>query len=127
MSFGSRLKEARNKAGLNQAELGERIGVTGNSVSNYEKGTSSPNDHVLLKIFDALGVEPNYLFQDSFTVQNKKAPENRELATNISIEESTQLLIELGYIREGEVLSDADLGFLVHIMGLLDTWFSKKA
>ena len=127
MSFGSRLKEARNKAGLNQAELGERIGVTGNSVSNYEKGTSSPNDHVLLKIFDALGVEPNYLFQDSFTVQNKKAPENRELATNISIEESTQLLVELGYIREGEVLSDADLNFLVHIMGLLDTWFSKKA
>ena len=127
MSFGSRLKEARNKAGLNQAELGERIGVTGNSVSNYEKGTSSPNDHVLLKIFDALGVEPNYLFQDSFTVQNKKAPENRELATNISIEESTQFLVELGYIREGEVLSDADLNFLVHIMGLLDTWFSKKA
>ena len=127
MSFGSRLKEARNKAGLNQAELGERIGVTGNSVSNYEKGTSSPNDHVLLKIFDALGVEPNYLFQDSFTVQNKKAPENRELATNISMEESTQFLIELGYIREGEVLSDADLNFLVHIMGLLDTWFSKKA
>lgn len=71
MSFGTRLKMARTAAGLNQKELGEKVGVTGNAISNYENGTSAPNDRVLLLLFDALGVEPNFLFQDSF---EKKAP-----------------------------------------------------
>lgn len=71
MNFGARLKMARTAAGLNQKELGEKVGVTGNAISNYENGTSAPNDRVLLLLFDALGVEPNFLFQDSF---EKKAP-----------------------------------------------------
>lgn len=78
MSFAERLKEARAAAGLNQKELGAMIGVTGNAVSNYENGTSSPNDKILLKIFDALNVEPNYLFQDSFA--KEKAPAEQGLS-----------------------------------------------
>lgn len=75
MNFGARLKMARTAAGLNQKELGEKVGVTGNAISNYENGTSAPNDRVLLLLFDALGVEPNFLFQDSF---EKKAPAEQE-------------------------------------------------
>lgn len=80
MGFAERLKEARIAAGLNQKELGAMIGVTGNAISNYENGTSSPNDKILLKLFDALGVEPNYLFQDSFA--KEKAPELQGLTTD---------------------------------------------
>jgi hypothetical protein len=32
----------------------------------------------------------------------------------------------MGYIREGEQLSDDDLAFLTHVMGLLDAWFSRE-
>lgn len=88
MGFAERLKEARLAAGLDQKELGALIGVTGNAVSNYESGTSSPKDSVLLKIFDALMVEPNFLFQDSFTFTNKKAPARRQGLTK---EEETLL------------------------------------
>ena len=79
MSFAERLKEARAAAGLNQKELGAMIGVTGNAVSNYENGTSSPNDKILLKIFDALNVDPNFLFQDSFA--KEKAPAEQGLTS----------------------------------------------
>ena len=72
MSFADRLKEARVSAALSQKELGDIVGVTGNAISNYEKGTSSPNDKTLLRLFDALNVEPNFLFQDSFA--KEKAP-----------------------------------------------------
>lgn len=78
MSFADRLKEARVSAALSQKELGDIVGVTGNAISNYEKGTSSPNDKTLLRLFDALGVEPNFLFQDSFA--KEKAPAMQELS-----------------------------------------------
>lgn len=127
MSFGTRLKDARLAANLKQNELGALIGVTGNAISNYEKGTSSPNDHVLLKIFDVLNVEPNYLFQDSFTPKIEKAPAvKQELSANISIEESNSLLVALGFINEGEQLTDDDLAFLGNIISLLDNWFRRK-
>lgn len=64
MGIGRRLKEAREKAGFTQEELGRMIGVTGSSITNYEKETSHPKEPVMYALIDALGVEPNFLFQD---------------------------------------------------------------
>lgn len=77
MSFATRLKQARENAGLTQLELAKKLGVTKSAIGNYENGVSSPKDVVLLKIFDVLGVEPNFLFQDSF---NPTASENDGLS-----------------------------------------------
>lgn len=44
---------------------------------------------------------------------------------HISLEKSNDLLVALGLIKEGQQLSDDDLAFLTHIVGLLDAWFSK--
>lgn len=66
MAFGDRLREAREAAGLSRPELAKKLGVTKSAISNYENGVSSPKEDVMLKIFNALAVEPNYLFQDSF-------------------------------------------------------------
>lgn len=128
MGFSERLKEARTAKNLKQGELGALIGVTGNAISNYENGTSSPNDRVLLKLFDVLEVEPNFLFQDSFTPKTKKAPAMQQgaVGNGISLEESNSLLVRLGFIKEGEQLSDEDLAFLASVIGLLDAWFSRK-
>ena len=44
----------------------------------------------------------------------------------ISLDETNAVLVEMGYIRKGEQLSDADFAFLTHIGGLMDAWFSSK-
>lgn len=67
MSFGKRLKERREQLHITQSQLAEKLGITKGAVGNYENGVSSPKEEILLKIFDTLEVEPNYLFQDSFT------------------------------------------------------------
>ena len=36
MGFGSRLREAREKANYTQKELGKLVGVTGSAITNYE-------------------------------------------------------------------------------------------
>lgn len=67
MSFASRLRQAREQSGLTQQDLAEKLGVTKSAIGNYENGVSSPKWDVLLKIFDVLHVEPNFLYQDSFS------------------------------------------------------------
>ena len=69
MSFAERMKIRRNELGLSRAALAERLGVSVSAISNYENGVSSPKDDILLRLFDALEVEPNYLFRDSFTAR----------------------------------------------------------
>lgn len=64
MGIGKRIKEARERAGLTQEELGALVGVTGSAITNYEKGTSHPKEPVLYALINALHVDANYLFQD---------------------------------------------------------------
>ena len=40
--------------------------VSASAISNYENGVSSPKEEVLLRLFDALEIDPNYLYRDSF-------------------------------------------------------------
>lgn len=42
-----------------------------------------------------------------------------------SLEASNRLLVAMGFIEEGQDLSDDDLAFLTHIIGLLNSHFSK--
>ena len=50
MGIGKRLREAREKAGFTQEELGKMIGVTGSAITNYEKETSHPKEPIMLSL-----------------------------------------------------------------------------
>ena len=56
---GSRSKSAssREKRGLSQRELAERLGTTQSAVARLEAGNVSPSLPTLDKLADALGVE----------------------------------------------------------------------
>lgn len=71
MGIGKRIKEARENLGLTQSELADLVGVTGSAITNYEKETSHPKESVMYKLFDALKVDANYLFQDVVNIPKK--------------------------------------------------------
>ncbi len=64
MGIGFRIKEARERKNWTQTELGEKIGVTGSAITNYENNTSHPKEPILYKLLDVLEVDANFLFQD---------------------------------------------------------------
>lgn len=66
MSFGDRLRNRREELGISRAELAEKLGVSRSAIGNYETGISFPKEDVMLRLFDCLRVEPNYLYRDSF-------------------------------------------------------------
>ena len=59
--FGERVKELRNNQGWTQQELGNRLGVSKQSVSNWENGNIMPSIDLLVKLSDLFQVPTDYL------------------------------------------------------------------
>ncbi len=76
MSFAERMRDRRRELGMTRPELAKRLNVSASAISNYENAVSAPKEDILLRLFDALDVEPNYLFQDSFTARSSTMTPN---------------------------------------------------
>lgn len=60
--LGSHLKEARSAAGLTQAELAERVGVSRKTINTVENGVFIPSTLLALKLAKALKCRVEDLF-----------------------------------------------------------------
>lgn len=59
--MNKRIKEIRKIMGLTQVDFGNRIGVKGNTVTNYENGLRCPSDAVILSICREFRVDETWL------------------------------------------------------------------
>jgi transcriptional regulator with XRE-family HTH domain len=59
--FGARVREIRQKRGMTQVELGERLGFQQNRVSEIENGSRSPTLVTILRLAVALQCKPSAL------------------------------------------------------------------
>ncbi|WP_125256455.1 helix-turn-helix transcriptional regulator [Brevundimonas fluminis] len=60
--LGSHLKEVRTAAGLTQAELAERAGVSRKTINTVENGVFTPSTTLALLLARTLGVTVEELF-----------------------------------------------------------------
>ena len=56
-----RIKEVRKSVGMTQVEFGEKLGVKGNTVTNYETGLRTPTDAVVRSICREFNVNADWL------------------------------------------------------------------
>ena len=59
--FGERIKELRNNHTWTQQELGDRLGVSKQSVSNWENGNIMPSIDVLVRMSDLFQTTTDYI------------------------------------------------------------------
>lgn len=64
MKSHERLKAEREKAGLTQAQLANRIGTTYQNISQYERGIRTPRYETMVKIASAIGIPVNQIWQE---------------------------------------------------------------
>lgn len=82
MSFGEQMRRRREELGMSRSELAQRLGVSVSAVGNYETGVSAPKEEVLLRLFNALEADPNYLYRGSYLYQSgPDTDEERRLLT----------------------------------------------
>ena len=61
IEFGNRLFQLRSRAGLSQARLGEKVGVSNKAVSKWENGQAKPGLDIVHKLADVLSVSVDEL------------------------------------------------------------------
>lgn len=76
--IGSKIREYRLKKKLNQKELGKRIGVSHNTVSDYENGKISLGQDMLFVLADEFGVS----IDDFFPARKKSINNLEEIISN---------------------------------------------
>ena len=69
-----RLRKARESAGLNQPQLAEALGVSSNTVGNYERGFTTPRRMVLMAWAMVTGVPVEWLENDEDPRRDDEGP-----------------------------------------------------
>lgn len=67
-TFGRRLKKARSAAGLTQRELGDKINVTAQAISQYEQDKRRPGFEIACSMADILGCDIRWLMGGTATL-----------------------------------------------------------
>lgn len=61
-----KLKEGRASVGLKQSEVAEKIGIKGNTLSNYENGVSEPDIDTFCILCDIYNLDPSEILGEAF-------------------------------------------------------------
>lgn len=73
-----------------------------------------------------LGNSYGSTLSDTSEAKEKPSTSFEAKGDEITVEEMTVLLRNLGYLREGDTLSKYDRDFLSNLFGMLDAWFERK-
>lgn len=91
MELNDKLYNLRKKNGYTQAELAEKLGVSRQSVSNWELGAIQPSTFRLKKISELYSVPLEVLIDDTVSVQpHLESTEDRKTESISSSEENNQ-------------------------------------
>ena len=121
MTTGERIKAARKKAGMTQAELAEKLEIPFQSVSQWERDIRNPKKETLEKIAEKLGVDPLELSDDHFDEAFLSA-----LQKKFSSTEDFRTAFLNGYVELAFLRSDNDK-FLMKFYDMLNEAGEQEA
>ncbi len=96
--LGNRIRHLRNRAGITQAQLAERVDISPEFMSRLERGLKAPSVDSAAKIAHALGVSLSELFD----FQEARGGEKEELVKGLqgmlatADIETVKLVVEVG-------------------------------
>lgn len=128
MGIPERLVEVRERNGYTRKRLAEELGKPYATITKYENGEREAGSGYLISIAEKFNVTTDYLLgiEDDQSAETEKSPAPAEAETEDTTKWLTDLLVQRGYIRAGEDISDRDADFLIHWIGVLNAWFEKK-
>lgn len=128
-----RIKELREGTGMSARKFAESIGIKYTTYYGYETGTREPGSDTVTALCNYFGCTADYLLGLSndphgHRPEKEKAPAPAKAETGeITREMSIELLKALGLLDQSGNLSDDDLAFLAHIVGLLEWRFGNRS
>ncbi|MEK5081183.1 helix-turn-helix transcriptional regulator [Solibacillus sp. FSL W7-1436] len=88
---GKRIKEERQKRKIKQNELAKKIGIQNSTLSQYENGKSEPNQEMLFKIAEALGINVSDLIPVNYRIEDNDLEKALKMARGFELEDISLL------------------------------------
>ena len=83
MTLGEKIKELRKNKGLSQEDLANKLNVSRQAVSKYEKDINEPNIDTIKRISKYFNVDLEYLLNDDSSLNNKDESKNN-ISNNVN-------------------------------------------
>jgi len=80
MYFSSKIKEERLKDNMSQQQLGEKLNISRQSISKWERGESYPSIELLIKISDIFDITLDELVKGDNSLKEKIIKDSQVLA-----------------------------------------------
>ncbi len=96
-----KLQQIRKMKGISQKELGEKLNIAPNTISNYENGLCDPNIETLIKMADIFNVSVDTLVgHDANLIDMNSLDANQQLIVNevINVLSTEDIAKIVGYI-----------------------------
>lgn len=126
MTLGEKIVFFRNKSGLTQKALAEKMDISSTRLNYWEKDKRLPDVLMLNRLCVALDVSPNDMFYSSETIENPPAPAEPEQGEDEAMRAFAQVLVSAGLIEEGFQLTDRDTEFLGNALRSIDMWIEER-
>ena len=123
MTFGAKLKHARQEKGLTQMQLADLIGVSKSTLANYETDNREPDMFKIKKILSVLDISSDYLLG----VEKQSSPSKDEEENVDEIAKALyEWLIHTGFLKEGQNLTEQQVKGLHGLSDILMALFGEE-
>ena len=96
--IGKRIREYREKRGMSQKELADKIGVSNSRVSNWEQGINRPDADILADLCRVLKVSPSELLDVHLSTDELSDQERKVIQayrTKKELQQAVNILLRL--------------------------------
>lgn len=132
-TIAQNIKALREHHNISQVEFAKMMEVTDRAISAWETGIKEPRLKNINKIAEVFNVPPQEIIYGNletyYQTKNSPTPAAAEARENkqVTREDLLEVLQKLHIIESGSAaISDADLQFLMHIIAVIDDWFSNR-
>ncbi|MNW48781.1 HTH-type transcriptional regulator ImmR [compost metagenome] len=94
-TLGNRLKRAREKKGMTQQEVADKLGVSNGAISGYERNYRDPDTEMLKKLATLYEVSVDYLTGNVVNESTATYEVNRETKLREEIKRLSEMIVEL--------------------------------
>lgn len=117
MTFGEKLQRLRQRAGMSQDVLAEKLGVSRQAVSRWERDETMPETDKVIALAELFGVTTDYLLRQQPEETEREAPPDGNRTFRRPDRRQDDLLDRIGYLAKTKGYL---LGWVLIAWGVLD-------
>lgn len=117
------LSELKKRSGKTLNQISEESGVPLGTLNKLFAGqTKDPKLETIWAVVKALG----FTLDDLDETKKAPTPSNDDAEAKVDPGKLYEALTQLGFLKDGEDLSDSDLRFLLSVGEILRAWFAER-